>query len=187
MENKQKIAVAIAIFFVIKMVAGVNPPAPSSVQAAANASQPIEQNSRWQKTKFAVGHSTSARKASFSGENVVLQRKSDGHFYADASVQGSSIRFLIDTGASGIALTGDDAQALGLSWSEDELEMVGRGVSGPVMGKMVVLGSVQIGRFHVSNIEASIIPEGLDVSLLGQSFLSHVGNVNIADDQMTLR
>jgi clan AA aspartic protease (TIGR02281 family) len=121
-----------------------------------------------------------------ANDDIILDRQSDGHFYTTARTDGADIRFLVDTGASAIALTGEDASAIGLSWNEEELQKVGRGVSGDVFGKPVLLDRVQIGDLIVSNVQAAIIPEGLDVSLLGQSFLSKVGTVNITGDKMTL-
>jgi aspartyl protease family protein len=122
-----------------------------------------------------------------NGNGITLQRESDGHFYANANIQGRDIRFLVDTGASAIALTGRDAEALGLYWNPGELTKIGRGVSGDVMGKPVIIPSIQVGDLHAENVQAAIIPEGLDVSLLGQSFLSKVGTVNISNDKMTLQ
>ena len=85
-----------------------------------------------------------------------------------------------------LQLTGDDARALGLHWSDDELQIVGRGVSGAVLGKRVVLRDVQLGDIRATNIEAAIIPDGLPVSLLGQSFLSKAQSVNISNNKMVL-
>ena len=116
----------------------------------------------------------------------VLSRQGDGHFYANVDVNSSEIRFMVDTGASGIALTGDDAEALGLTWSDEELHDVGRGVSGDVYGKRVRLQSVQLGDLHIADVEAVIIPNGLDVSLLGQSFLSKATTVKIEDNEMVI-
>jgi aspartyl protease family protein len=116
---------------------------------------------------------------------VILARQPDGHFYTQANVNGGDVRFLVDTGASGIALTGADADALGIVWDDSDLEMVGRGASGDVYGKQVMLKSIQIGGVMVRDLPAAVIPEGLDVSLLGQSFLSKVGSVNIRENQMT--
>ncbi len=132
---------------------------------------------------------------------ITLSRQSDGHFYTNAAVEtggnaageggeqgseeGGEIRFLVDTGASAIALTGSDAEALGIEWDEGELQLVGRGVSGDVFGKPIMLKSVQVGDIVAYNVQAAIIPSGLDVSLLGQSFLTKVGNVNIQGNQMT--
>ncbi len=117
-------------------------------------------------------------------DKITLNREMDGHFYADVNVNFGKVRFLVDTGASMVALTGDDARKLGLNWSADELQPVARGASGDVRGKQVTIDKMQIGNFQANNVPAAIIPEGLDVSLLGQSFLARVGSVNIQDDKM---
>ena len=117
---------------------------------------------------------------------VELERQADGHFYAEAEVDGTGIRFLVDTGASMIALNAEDAEALGLDWNESELQHVGRGVNGDVFGKPVKLANVVLGDLQADDVEAVIIPKGLDVSLLGQSFLARVENVGIEGDRMTL-
>ena len=120
-----------------------------------------------------------------AGETV-LSRHADGHFYANVEVDDSEIRFLIDTGASTIALTAADAEAIGLSWSDDELQRVGRGVGGEVFGKPVVLRTVQLGDLTAENVSAVIIPNGLHVSLLGQSFLSKAARVQIENGTMVI-
>jgi aspartyl protease family protein len=121
------------------------------------------------------------------GSAVVLAKQSDGHYYADATANGQPLRLMVDTGASIVALTGADAQRMGLFWNQSELQTVGRGVSGDVTGKAIEIAELRIGGLSATNVKAVIIPDGLDVSLLGQSFLSQVGNVSISGDQMTLR
>jgi aspartyl protease family protein len=121
-----------------------------------------------------------------SGDATELKRHGDGHYYANVEVNDTNIRFLVDTGASSIALTADDAEEIGLSWDEDELRKVGRGVGGEVYGKPVVLSSVQLGELSASNVDAVIIPEGLHVSLLGQSFLSKATTLKIENGKMLI-
>lgn len=120
-------------------------------------------------------------------QGIVLTRSQNGHFFADLDVNGQTIRFLVDTGASAIALSATDARKLGFSWTEQELRPVGRGVSGPVNGKFVTLHRMQLGSKEAWDMEAAIIPNGLEVSLLGQSFLEKIGSVRIDGDQMVLR
>jgi aspartyl protease family protein len=117
---------------------------------------------------------------------ITLERNFDGHFYADAQVNGATVHFLIDTGASGIALSSDDARRAGLSFNAANAEVIGSGASGAVMGHWVQLNRVQLGLKSVSNAPAVIL-EGGDRSLLGQSFLSQFGSVEIHDDTMVLR
>jgi aspartyl protease family protein len=121
------------------------------------------------------------------GDEVVLDRQGDGHFYAETTANGAPVRFLVDTGASVVALTAADAQRLGLFWNYNELQHVGRGVSGDVMGKPVEIRELRLGGLVAQNVRAVIIPDGLDVSLLGQSYLSGVGQVTINGNKLTLR
>ncbi|CDO37158.1 MULTISPECIES: retropepsin-like aspartic protease family protein [Novosphingobium] len=125
------------------------------------------------------------REAWLAGETV-LPREADGHFYADAMVGNARMHFLVDTGASIVALTGADAQAIGLEWNDSDIVGVGRGAGGPVYGVPVRLERLELGGFEARDVEAAIIPEGLDVSLLGQSFLSKLSGVRIEDDRMVI-
>ena len=123
--------------------------------------------------------------SSWGGETT-LTRDFDGHFYADVLVNGQPIRMLVDTGASVVALTADDAAAAGLNWYEDDVRQVARGASGPVYGVHTAIEDVRLGDIEASGVEAVIIPEGAHISLLGQSFLSAIGTVEISGDQMVL-
>lgn len=115
-----------------------------------------------------------------------LAREYDGHFYATTNVNGASLRMLVDTGASVIALTGADARAAGIFWDESEVRPVARGASGTVYGVQRQLDVVDVGGFTRRNVRAMIVPEGLDISLLGQSYLGQISSVNIAGNQMVL-
>ncbi len=118
---------------------------------------------------------------------TVLERESDGHFYAYVEVNGQTVRFLIDTGASTVALTKDDAQRVGIPFSPSEFRVVGRGASGPAMGQLVTIGRVAIDGKQAYDVQGVVLDDGLDISLLGQSFLSKIPNVTIQGDRMTLR
>ncbi len=117
---------------------------------------------------------------------TVLRRDGDGHFYADVTVDGVTSRMLVDTGASVVALTGEDAAAMGLYWNPAEVDTVAQGASGPVYGVNAVLPRMRLGEFEARDVRAVIIPEGLGISLLGQSFLETITNVRINDDRMVL-
>ncbi|MGX7896465.1 retropepsin-like aspartic protease family protein [Tsuneonella sp. HG222] len=120
------------------------------------------------------------------GGAMVLQREEDGHFYAQVRIDTRDYRMLVDTGASMVALTGEDARDLGLDWNPDKLEPVARGAGGIVYGVPIVLPEVAVGDYAVKNVEAVIIPEGLPFSLLGQSFLSHIATVQMSGPTLTL-
>lgn len=120
------------------------------------------------------------------GGPLVLPRAGDGHFYADVRIDARDYRMLVDTGASVVALTGEDARDMGLHWDPNALAPVAQGASGPVLGVPVMLDSVAVGDFEASSVQAVIVPDGLPVSLLGQTFLSQVPKVQISGDDLTL-
>lgn len=117
---------------------------------------------------------------------VMLERSFDGHFYADAQVNGATVHFLVDTGASGIALAADDARRAGLAFDSSQAEVIGSGASGEVLGHFVRLDRVELGLTSVINAPAVIL-DGGDRSLLGQSFLSKFDSVEVHGDTMVLR
>lgn len=126
--------------------------------------------------------------ASFvAGGEIVLTRSADGHYYAPGNADGSALRFLVDTGATVVALTESDAELLGHYLNPGELTVIGRGVSGLVRGKSIVIDRLSVGDISAEKVPAVIIPDGLPVSLLGQSFLSRIAHVTISDNRMTLK
>lgn len=129
---------------------------------------------------------SSASYASWAAGATELPRAADGHFYAETRINGSQVEFLVDTGATKVALTGTDARAAGLYWSDADVREVARGASGPVFGVSVTLDRVTLGGHEARDVAALIVPEGLSVSLLGQSFLSTIHPVRIEHDRMVL-
>jgi aspartyl protease family protein len=115
-----------------------------------------------------------------------ITRSANGHFYVDARVNAQPVRFLIDTGATGVALTVDDARRAGIAVSPGTFEIVGTGASGPVRGQRVTLERIDIDGKSVSNLQAAVV-EGLETSLLGQSYLSQLASVEMSGDSMVLR
>ena len=117
---------------------------------------------------------------------VRLERENNGHFYVHGEVNGQLARFVVDTGASMVALTMEDAERLGVPYNEAEFEIVGTGASGPVRGQMVKLDRVVVEGREVTEVSGAVL-EGLEISLLGQSFLSRIGSVEMSGDYMILR
>lgn len=124
--------------------------------------------------------------AQWLGGETALRRAPDGHFYAEPVIDGVPMRMMVDTGASVIALRGADAEALGLAWTVDELRPIARGAGGMVSGFPVMLESVQLGELELRRVQAVVIPEGLPISLLGQSFLNRIGRIEVTGEQMLL-
>jgi aspartyl protease family protein len=113
-----------------------------------------------------------------------LVRDRNGHFYAEAQVNGARIRFMIDTGASVVALTRDDAQRAGIAFGSERARAIGAG--GEVEVIPVTIDRIAIGPLEARDVRGAVADD-LPVSLLGQSFLSRVGSVEIRGDRMVLR
>jgi len=117
---------------------------------------------------------------------LVIQRNSDHHYYADGKVNGRAVHFMIDTGASETALTEADAQDIGLAIDPKNYEVIGDGASGMVRGQYVQLKSIDVGGIRQEDVKAVVVP-GATVSLLGQPFLEKVDEIVIRQGQMQLR
>jgi aspartyl protease family protein len=117
---------------------------------------------------------------------TLLKRRDNGHFYVDAEVNGELVNFVVDTGASGVALTVRDARRLGIPFSTGEFAVIGSGASGPVRGKLITLDKVSLEGKEVREVRG-VIAEGLDQSLLGQSYLSRISSVEMSGDHMRLQ
>lgn len=128
---------------------------------------------------------TSIHQASLGG-TLALPRRSDGHFTAEADVNGSSITFIVDTGATLVSLSRADAERAGVTVDPDRFVVVGKGASGPVRGLPLVLHSLDIGGHRFTDVPAVVLADGGE-SLLGQNVLRQFANVSIEDDQMLLR
>ena len=118
--------------------------------------------------------------------SVELNRNPDGHFYADVDINGTQVHMLVDTGASGIALTREDAASAGIASSIGMNDVIGRGADGDVHGEYVMLERVMLGPKIVGQVPAVILGSG-EQSLLGQAFLRQFGSVQIVGDTMRLQ
>jgi aspartyl protease family protein len=135
-----------------------------------------------------VAHAGSAAVAAPAAGNGFasrdIPRAADGHFYLDAQVNGAQVHFLVDTGASMVALTAADAQRAGIFLPSERATAEGAG--GAVEIIPVTIDRIAAGPLEARNIEGAVA-RNLPISLLGQSFLSRIGTVQISGDRMTLR
>jgi len=166
------------------------PSSPRTTSSGGVTSSADSREPRWVRSRdgasYAASASAAASAAPVSGQGTTLDRGPDGHFYADAQVNGVTVHFLVDTGASGVALSAADARRVGLPFFHTEFTAVGRGASGEVRGKLVTLDRVSLGGKSVDNVGGAIL-EGSEMSLLGQSFLSRMGTIEMTPDRMVIR
>ena len=109
-----------------------------------------------------------------SPPSAYVGKGKDGHYWAWAEVDGHPVRVLIDTGASAVALTPEDARRAGVDL---ELLVYNRDVNtaqGRTHAAAVTLGHVSVAGADVSGVEALVVPKGLSSSLLGMSYLGRL-------------
>jgi aspartyl protease family protein len=105
------------------------------------------------------------------GQTIVLPAGDGGHFFAQGNVNGRVVPFMVDTGATSVALSLSQAQAIGLDLKNARMG-IGSTANGNVAVQVITLASVRIGDVTVHNVEAVILPMAMPYALLGNSFLS---------------
>jgi aspartyl protease family protein len=106
-------------------------------------------------------------------QQVMLAADARGHFVAEGMVNGNPVRFLVDTGATSVVLPGRDAERLGLDYRKGERGL-NQTANGVVATYSVTLDSVRLGDIEVRAVDAVVIEQGLNIALLGMSFLNRV-------------
>lgn len=119
--------------------------------------------------------------------SAFIDQEADGHFWTRADVRGTQIEFLVDTGASIVALTYLDAQRLGLKPEELDFDAEIRTAGGVTYGAPVTIESIRIGKVKVENVDAMILRTDLDQSLLGMTFLGELESYEFRRGQLIIR
>jgi aspartyl protease family protein len=105
------------------------------------------------------------------GTRIVLTAGSGGHFFSDGSINGKAVRFIVDTGATNISISENEAKRIGLDYRRGQ-RGIAQTANGQVVAHRVQLNSVRVGEVTLYNIEAIVLPASMDQVLLGNSFLS---------------
>ena len=106
-----------------------------------------------------------------AGRFITIPMGSGGHFFTNGFVNGRSIQFMVDTGASSIAIGQADAERLGIDYKKQGSPVQMGTANGVVTGQRVTLKTLRIGEVEVSNIDAIVGPS-MPFALLGNNFLS---------------
>jgi aspartyl protease family protein len=114
-------------------------------------------------------------------------RAADGHYWAEAMIDGRAVRVLVDTGASVVALTRDDAARLGLKLEAEDFSRTVQTASGPARAAAVTLKSVAVSGAEIRGVEALVVEKGLAQSLLGMSYLGRLSAFEATPAALTLR
>ena len=119
---------------------------------------------------------------------AVMLIKSDGHYWARTLVnRKASVDFMVDTGASTVALTQDDAQKMGLRPRDLTYDIEIRTAGGITYGADVVIDSIRIGEVEVRDVRGVVMQDVLTQSLLGMSFLRELYSYEFRSDRLIIR
>ena len=118
------------------------------------------------------------------GSRIVLPADSRGHFMTQGAINGRTVTFMLDTGATSIALSAADAQRIGLDYSKGQRVQMNT-ANGVSSGYKLRLQSVRVGDVEVYDVEAIVSPQPMPFVLLGNSFISRFSMRRDAD-QMVL-
>lgn len=151
---------------------------------ALRAEQALEQEKLAAETAKRVKVATPRK----SGSTVTLRKDPrNGHFWANARVNSGRVHFLVDTGASSVALTLNDAKKSGIKTRDLVYNVPVSTAGGTNYAASIKLKSVSIGSITLRDVDALVIRKGLTTSLLGMSYLGELQKVEATRDTLFLR
>lgn len=118
------------------------------------------------------------------GRQIVLSAESGGHFFSSGTINGKTVRFMVDTGATNVAMSQEDADRIGLDYKNGPRGMT-RTANGVIPVYGTSLTSVRVGDVVVYNVDATIVPGQMSHVLLGNSFLTRF-QMRRDNDKLTL-
>jgi aspartyl protease family protein len=119
-----------------------------------------------------------------SGSQIVLTAGPGGHFVTGGSINGQAVRFVVDTGATYVALSQAEAERIGLPYKHGQRGLI-HTANGQVPAYLTSLNVVRVGDVQVYNVDAVVMPATMDTVLLGNSFLTRF-QMRRENDRMTL-
>jgi aspartyl protease family protein len=106
-------------------------------------------------------------------ETTILTSDGQGHFFTDGAVNGMQLRFLVDTGATFVVLSGEEARRMGIDYRNAPRGRV-QTAAGVVSSYVTKFDRVRIGSIELSNVDAVVVEQNIGTALLGMSFLNRV-------------
>lgn len=122
-----------------------------------------------------------------AGPHATIRKSADGEYWAQGQVNGANVRFLVDTGASAIALTPEDARKLGFDMAALNYGYRVVTAGGSARAAAVKLASVTVAGARVDDVDALVIEKGLDTSLLGMSYLGRLASFQATRETLVLQ
>ncbi|WP_417283801.1 retropepsin-like aspartic protease family protein [Comamonas sp.] len=116
--------------------------------------------------------SVGSRGNGVSGSRIVLMADARGHFIDRGQINGKTMQYMVDTGASTVAIGRADAERMGLPYLQGTPVMM-RTANGTAQGWKLILDSVRVGDVEVRGLEAIVASQSMPYVLLGNNLLAH--------------
>lgn len=117
-----------------------------------------------------------------------VKANGNGHFITEVSINGSTIRALIDTGATTVALSYEDAETAGIDSRNLDFNIPVSTANGVVQAARVSIDKVEVDGVRVENVDGVVLPQGaLKGTLLGMSYLSRLRSFKVEDGVLYLK
>jgi aspartyl protease family protein len=107
------------------------------------------------------------------GREIVIPAGPGGHFVTAGAINGRPVQFMVDTGATLVAMGQNDAERLGLDWRGGQRVLMNT-ANGTAPAVQLTLSSVRVGEVELANVQAVVMPVAMPMVLLGNSFLSRL-------------
>ena len=133
-----------------------------------------------------ISNNMIGRQTVLDGERVTVPRSRDGHYYLTLEIDDTPVRFVVDTGASHVVLSQQDARLLG--FDPDSLRYIGQAstANGIVRTAPVRLDQVALGDIVDTDVAAFVNDGAMMESLLGMTYLERYERIEIANEQLVL-
>jgi aspartyl protease family protein len=119
---------------------------------------------------------------------IAIAPDSSGNFRTDVEIDGHLIHMVVDTGATYVSLTNEDADAIGLRPGPADYTYKTMTANGAGVAAKVHIDRLQVGGMEIDDVDAFILPAGaLGTSLLGMSALNRLGSVEMSNGTLVLR
>lgn len=122
-----------------------------------------------------------------TGQRVVLKADARGHFVSSGQINGRIMQYMVDTGASTVAIGRPDAQRMGLKFEEQGQSVRMNTANGVAQGWRLRLDSVRVGDVELRGVDAIVTPQPMPYVLLGNSFLREFEMSRNGDEMMLLK
>ncbi|WP_339846777.1 TIGR02281 family clan AA aspartic protease [uncultured Halopseudomonas sp.] len=160
----------------------IGKPGPQGVELLASDSRTATLRINGQTRQLSLQRDYTDGFAAVERKQVTIGRTGGGHFRIVGSINGQNVQFMLDTGATSVAMSSFQADRLGIDYRLDGVPIMASTASAQVEGFRVMLDRVKVGDIELTNVEGVVLEGAFPTEvLLGNSYLSRVRMIDNGD------